>query len=360
MARRAQWPPKVTRHSSGQARVNHKGRDHYLGPYDSDEARQNYAHLIKQLAEQPRQVPTRPAGSLLVAEAVELWLADEGQRYRGVEADHYRRSLAVLVEVAGAVRTADFGVADLERVRKAMNAKGWSAAVINRRVVRVRTVWRWLERQGHAPRGSWDHLRSLPGVPRHDGRFRHSKPRQAASWLDLARVCRKAPRQVRAMLLLGWFTGARPGELCQVRPADIDRTDPECWVFRPRTHKNAWRGQCRVIPLGPVCRKVLAPFLADARDADHLFVPSDRCRVRKLLHYTTDTYGHAVRRAATRAGVEGFCVYSIRHAYRLRVSRAMGLEAARCGMGHTSVDMTAKYASGADTDLAKGVARRLG
>ena len=52
------------------------------------------------------------------------------------------------------------------------------------------------------------------------------------------------------------LTGMRPAELCGMRWQDID-TSATPWVYRPSEHKNEWRGQPRVILIGPRARSVL-------------------------------------------------------------------------------------------------------
>ncbi len=44
------------------------------------------------------------------------------------------------------------------------------------------------------------------------------------------------PEVVRDMVRLQRLTGCRPGEVCQLRPADIDRRE-DVWVCRPAEHK---------------------------------------------------------------------------------------------------------------------------
>jgi integrase len=359
MPRKAQWPPKVQNHkASGRARVRVGGVDYYLGRFGSPEAERAYAALVARLADGERPAAGKPhkQTALTVAACCRLWLDGEGARRRPKELDHYRRALAVLLRVAGRKRAADFGAGDLEDVRREM-ARRWCRNRCNRQVVRLRTVWRWLERHGYAPRGSYEHLRTLPGLAEHDPTVRQTAPVRPCSWRDLAAVCRRSGKTVRAMLLLGWYSGMRPGEVCSMRAAEIDRTGA-VWAYRPATHKGAWRGQDRVVMLGPVCQRVLAPFLAGRR-RDYLFCPSDRCRKRTRQRYTAETFSRAVARAAARAGVR-LHFYQLRHAYRVRVTRAGNLDQARAAMGHTSVGTTNGYARGVDAELARQVAERLG
>jgi len=54
------------------------------------------------------------------------------------------------------------------------------------------------------------------------------------------------------------FTGARPGEVCQIRPIDVDRSG-EVWTYRPESHKTEHHGRQRIIYVGPQAQEVLAP-----------------------------------------------------------------------------------------------------
>lgn len=360
MPRKTQWPPSIIHHKkSGQARVRHRGKDYYLGPWGSEKARKAYADLISRLAGQPDALPEKPASGLLVSEAIELWEAGDGPRLAWKERWHFRRALELVAKAAGRVKLAEFGVSHLRQARDLMIGLGWCAKVVNRHVTRVRTAWRWLEEQGHAPRGSWEHLRCLRGLGKQDHNVRHRPPRRAATWAELVALCRAAPVTIRAMLLLGWFTGARPGEICQMRPCDLDRADPGCWLYRPRTHKNAWRGHDRVILLDHVCQKIVAPFLHWRRRTpkEHLFIPSQRCRQRKRRYYAGSAYVQAVARAAARAGVR-VCAYQLRHSAKQRFTRLYGLDVARALLGQTSIETTNDYAAGADLELARRAVRK--
>lgn len=58
----------------------------------------------------------------------------------------------------------------------------------------------------------------------------------------------------------------RPGELCQMRPGDIDRVG-DVWTYRPKTHKNQSRGKQRLIAIGPRAQKILRPYLLRPADS---------------------------------------------------------------------------------------------
>jgi integrase len=43
------------------------------------------------------------------------------------------------------------------------------------------------------------------------------------------------------MIQLQLYTAARAGELCHLRPCDVDRSR-DIWVYKPQQHKTAHRG----------------------------------------------------------------------------------------------------------------------
>lgn len=370
MPRKKKWPPVPHAHrASGQERFHYGGRTYYLGPIGSVEAKTRYVELLTQLMQQqaqtqtpPQPKPSKAQTPLLlwrtVAEVVALWDAYAQDRYgaSGKEAAQFRYSLAPMVEAHAATPVDRFGVRQLDEVRELMIAKGWQREVIGRRMVRVRTMWRWAEVKGHVPPGSWAALSALPAVAANDRRVRRSRPRKAVDWATLAKVCRAIEnRQVRAIMLVLWYTGARPSEVRTLKVGDIDRSG-EVWTAAITDHKNAWRGQERTIAIGPKAQAVLRPYLEGKPGCAWVF-PSGRsdgkpCRGESL--------SRAVRRACERVVVAGCTPYSCRHSYRLRVTRALSLEHARAAMGHASIETTADYAKGTDAAAAAEAARRLG
>src|SRR5205823_3956852 len=77
---------------------------------------------------------------------------------------------------------------------------------------------------------------------------------------------------VRGLIQLQRVTGARSGELCILRPGDIDTSD-RVWIYRPRRHKNEHRGQDRLVYLGPKAQELLRPFLIGVEPTAYVFSP---------------------------------------------------------------------------------------
>lgn len=357
MARKKQWPPRPHPHrASGQERVRIGTRDYYLGPIGSEKARRNYAELIARLADRPADEPVLSRKrELTVAEVVERHRLDAQARYsrEGREASQFRWAAEPLLHLFAELPVARLGVQQLDSVRDEMIRRGWSRGVINRRIIRLRTLWRWAEQKGLAPPGSWNALRALAPLPRNDQRVKTLPARQPCTWADLARVCRLANPTIRAMLVFGWFTGARPGEIRSLTVGDID-TSGEVWLATLGKHKNAHRGQVRVVAVGPRCQGVLRRFLEGKKPDEPVF-PSGPGR-----HYSSESFSRAVARARQRAGVEGLHPYQSRHAYKQRVTRELGLDFARAGLGQANLSTTDKYAAGGDLTLAIEAAKRCG
>jgi integrase len=74
--------------------------------------------------------------------------------------------------------------------------------------------------------------------------------------------------------------------------------------------------------------------------------------------YTCMSLANAVRRAAVAAGLPGWHLYRVRHAFRSRAVRAVGVEATRLLMGHASAETTALYGA-RDAKAAADAARRI-
>ena len=121
----------------------------------------------------------------------------------------------------------------------------------------------------------------------------------------------------------------RSCEVRILRTADIDRSDPGCWFYRPAEHKNDWREN-----------------------------DQGRARYREAC-YTDWAYCQAVRRACRKAGVR-LTPYQGRHATKQRIIRAAELDAARAVLGQTSLGSTNGYAHQLDLTQAAEVMARLG
>ncbi len=356
MSRAASWPPRIHFHkASGQDRCRWRGRDYYLGLHGSGASRREYARLVVELADAaPKPRAGEKARPLAVADVLSQWFLHCARRHgeQGRETKAYDRASRILTGLYASLPAAEFDADRLESVREKMVELGWCRTFVNKNVGRIRTIWRWAEKKKLVPAGAWGHLRTLtPLAPRASG-VRESEPVRPCSWEDVQAVAGKATPPVRAMLLLSWHTGARPGEFRQMLAGEVDRSG-EAWVCRPARHKNAWRGQSRAIVLGPEARAILEPWL-EGKAEDAVIFPS-----RKGTAYLAHSLCVEISRASKRAGVK-VTQYQARHACKRRVKREHGLDAARSYLGQKSVMVTDRYDAGVDEEAAAEVAKKMG
>jgi integrase len=343
---------KYSRHKTGQAYTRVAGRCIYLGRWDSPESHAKFQNL-------------QSGGTLglsdktTIAELVTTFLARNTSEYskESREPAQIGNALASLVKTCGTIRAADFTAAHLDETRKAM-ALRCSRRVVNRNLGRIKLFFKRCELWGIVPPGVYARLAVVTGQ---STRARMTPDREPARWqdvLELVRFLGKPPRGwwkkraacLKAMVLLLWWSCARPGEIRVFRWQDVDTTGP-VWVYRPHKHKNLWRGQTREIFLGPKCQAVLKAF----RDAQGFVFRSERSRGA----YSEWGLANAIREACIGAGVR-FTLYQLRHAAKRRIENAAGEAAAKAMLGQASLEATRKYARSQDGELARKVARVAG
>jgi integrase len=367
-------------------------RDFLLGKYDTLESREKYHRLLgewnaasRRLTPFGQQPPsTQPGSDAEVVTVNEVMLAflrhADAERYAddSRELEQFKLSLRPLRRLYGSLPAAEFSPKKLKALQQAMasgswmnNAErertaakkrpvGWCRNVVNRRVGRIKTLLKWAASEELVPGSVYQDLRSVAGLPKNAKGVRHTKRRAPTSREDLDKVLaesRGPTPAAAAMLELQWLSGMRSCEVRLMKAGEIDCSDPACWLYRPARHKNDWReGDAgRVVPLGPECQRVLSPWLAGARSNAYLFRPA---RLRRRRHYTAFSYAQAVRRACQRARVK-IIPYGGRHAAKMRIERAAGVDAARAVLGQSSIQSTQHYGH-LDATRAAEVMREIG
>lgn len=264
-----------------------------------------------------------------------------------------------------------------------MVGDGLARKVINHRVGRIKRVFKWAASEQLVPPGVHAALASVAGLQKGRTDARETAPVGPVSDDDVETLPHLS-RHIAGMVRLQRLTGMRPGEVCELRRADIDTTGP-VWQYHPSRHKTAWRGKPRVVPIGPRAQSVLAEFLTAAPD-EFVFSPrrlmaerrvalrtkrktavqpSQVCRKKARPkrrpgdHYTSATYAQAVRKAAAKAGVPVWSPNQLRHTRGTEVRQRYGLDAAQVFLGHSQANVTEVYAE-ADGALASKVALETG
>lgn len=417
--------PKLQHHrATGQARVKIAGRDYYCGRAGSKESIARYHRLIAEYFNgngaapvfEGRSADHAPTASTGVVQAVtvspqgvhvstspqdadlRLCVCDIAARYL-LHADMYYRDvrgrrtssydgarMAIrALEPYFDVPAVEFGPLRLQSMRALLVDQGRPRVTCNRVVKAVRRLFKWAASQELIPVATSDALATVDPLRAHRTTAPELPPVRPVSDEVLEATIAHLPRVVADMARLHRLTGARPSELCSMRPADIDRSDQDVWAYHPVHHKTAWRGEQRVIHIGPKAQAILEPYLKRAADAfcfspreseaarhkeqranrKSPVQPSQQNRRKKNPKrpvgdcYNRDSYRRAIDRAATAAGVEHWFPNQLRHSAATEIRALFGIEAASTRLGHKSISVTEVYAE-KSAKLSRDVARQIG
>jgi integrase len=393
MARTPNKYPKFSFHkASGQAVAQVRQPDGtyrkvYLGAWGSPEAAEAYSRLCAEIdagrpvphdtAPPARVTPPAVVAPPTVAGVVRQhaeWAEIHYRRKDGMptgEANNYRDATKPLVALFGPKPAHTFTRDDLKAVRKHMIAAGLARTTVNSRVGKIVRVFKWAGDPPDGPALVPDSVYSSLAIlqPLQAGRTEAPETEEVkpVSEADFKATLPKVNLVVRDMLLILWHSGMRPGEVCRLKPGDVDRS-AGVWLYRPGQHKTLHRGGVRIVPIGPKAQAVLLPWLdaAVALGREYVFPPSmagqgKGCggRTGYQPHYNRHSLNTAIRRACDKAGVPRWSANQLRHAAGTRARERFGLEGAQRMLGHKRASTTEIYA---ESSLAKAIeeAREIG
>lgn len=394
MARRKQGTdPSYRLHkSSGQAIVSlPRGdgtyRDYLLGPFDSPESRDEYDRIIAEWKANGRRAEAYP--DTTVAEMCAAFMEHAKVYYRRPdgsqtgEAANFKATFAPLLALYAHHEARRFDTVALEAVRQRMIDAGLSRKVINQRVMRIKSVFKWAAPKKMVPAAVYQELRPLAALAEGRSAARDTEPVTPVLDEHVDAVFPHLLPPTRAIVELLRLTGARPGEIVQMRRADIDMSG-EVWLYRPVQHKNRWRKKPRVIAIGPKAQAIVREFfkpdftapLFSPRDAirhlwkeqrakrrSKVFPCEKRDQERRLKQlserYTVSQLDQAIRRACDKAGVPRWSANRLRHSHATLTRKRFGLESSAAVLGHANLSTTEIYAE-KDLGLAVQVAAAIG
>lgn len=418
MPRLVSLVPKYRKHrQSGQAIVTLNGRDHLLGPHNSKVSKAAYDRLIAEWLIRDRLPQVAADDGLTIAMLAErYWLYAEKRFTRNGKptSEYYvvKVALAPLVRLYADLQAAEFGPIQLKAVRSVIAKGGHARTYINKQVVYLVRMFKWAVTEGLLPAAVHAALDLVDGLRRGETEARETDKVRPVEERVVETTLPHLSPTVRAMIELQRATGARPGEICIMRPCDIDRSG-DVWEYTPTDHKTAHHDHDRVIYIGPKGQEVLTPFLLRAADS-YCFSPlesadwhrrerfynrvtppnqgdsigTNRKRNPKRTagdRFTVDSYRRAIHRACDRAfphpdmgGVKEselspaqlaelrewqashrWSPHQLRHAAATQVRKEFGIEAAKAVLGHSATNVTGIYAE-VDRSRAVEVARKIG
>ncbi len=425
MPRSANYVPKYCKHrGSGQAVVTIRGKDHYLGPYGTKGSRLEYDRLIMEWLAAGRPADDPESDDLNVKDIVlAFWkFAKKHYRKNGEPtgtAENYKPVLRLLRRYYGNTPAASFGPKAIKALRHKMMLEGNSRRYINDNVDRIRRAFRWAASEELIPAEVVVSLATVESLPKGRSEARETKPVPPVDDQIVDTTLPHLPLVVADMVRFQRLTGARPGEVCNLRPCDVDRSG-DVWLYSPESHKTEHHGKQRVVCIGPRAQDILRPYLLRESSA-YCFSPAESERKRNAARrearqspmtpsqaarklkpdrkrspkdrYTNNTYRRAIERACdlafppppALARQEGetakqwnerltdkqreqlklwrpanrWAPNQLRHTAGTEIRKRFGLEGAQVALGHSKANVTEIYA---ERDLSKAmeIARQVG
>jgi integrase len=406
--------------SSGQFRVYLSGREVYLGT-EPVEAQARYRRAVAEWMSRSCQAPAPSPEDIRVLELASRYTVYAREYYAACPKNVERLKiwLQPLLDLCGTLPAIAFTPQLLKAVRTTMvegrpadpatgkgGRHGWTRKYTNQAIQAIRSMYKWATSEGLLPVAVWQALTTVEGLRKGFSTAKESGTREAITQEELDAVRKYLPSPVMSALEVMYLCGARPSEILNLRPRDIDRNG-DVWRVVLNEHKTAHLGKDRVLHFGPKAQTVLKPFLLRADDA-YLFSPAESTKEtvdrRHEARVTPDKYGNnigtnrvkrpkvvpgdhyehaAFRRCLARAvsyvnrdrkeknverKAEGvteipllrqFCPYEARHSAAVRIREAASLDAVQAVLGHSKIDMSAHYAK-LNGDLAAAIMAKIG
>jgi integrase len=420
--------PKYRKHrASGQAIVSISGHDHYLGPHGTKASKMLYDRLIAEFLSadrRPMSVPETASGISVVEVLAAFWRHCKSYYVKNGkctnEVDAFKLIIRDIRRLYGDQAAEQFGPKALKAVRQQWIDRGQSRPTVNKNMRRLTRIFKWAVSEELIPPTVHQALSTVPGLKKGRCDVPEPAPIEPVDLKVVERTISDLPRIVASMVRLQLLTGMRPGEVCILRPCDIDRSG-DVWEYKPDSHKTEHHGRFRIIFIGPEAQAVLSPYLL--RDStSHCFSPSDNmkeylaakhgqrrvplsCGNRPGTNrqsapkkqpgnrYDPGSYRRVIHRACDRAfqppeslqkcddetikqwhsrltavqlkelkawqSAQRWSPNQLRHTAATTIRKKFGLEAAQVILGHAAADVTQVYAE-RDADKARDVARQIG
>lgn len=361
------------------------GQDFYLGPYDSPQSWEKYHRLLAEKFAKPTQ--QRDSGErmneLAIKDLILAYITHADSYYvknGKPTGEQYgiRAALRPVRKLYGGASVDAFGPLALKAVRQTLVEVDNCRGVINHHVSRIRRMFRWGVENELVRVETYQALMAVTGFAKNRSPARESQPVRSVSKEAVQAALQHLSPVLQAMVEFQRLTGCRPGEVCILRPCDLDRSRPT-WCYRPETYKTEHHDQERRIFVGPTAQALLVPWL-DRPQGVYCFSPRESARferqtshqtmtqqhkakrprvTRRGLHYTTNSYRRAITRACLKAGVAAWHPNQLRHTCATELRKRFGLEGVQTVLGHEKADITQTYAE-RDFELAERIMSQVG
>ena len=293
MPKLSQSVPRYRRHkATGQAVVRLQGRDIYLGKYGSAASKEAYSRFVAAWSDNGGR-PVALQHAITVVEVILAYMRFANGYYvkDGKPTNEVRMIQAaakIVRRLYGRTPAEKFGPLALKACREAMIRKDWCRCHINKQVDRIKRMFKWATENEMVPGTVYQALRCVAGLKRGRTEAREGRKIMPISDADIHATIAYLPEVVADMVQLQRLTGARPGEICDIRPCDIKRT-ADVWEYVPQSHKTEHHDRPRVIFIGPNAQRFMLPYLLRPTET-YCFSPREAdCKRRAAQHEVRKT-----------------------------------------------------------------------
>lgn len=381
--------PRLRKNPDGRAFVEIPGagrKRKYFGKYGTPEANEAYSEWIRLWIDgaMPKQ-EARPT-----AELVPIYLAYlkhmKGRVSRQTFDQAKVASRKFFEYVGTSIKVSDLTPALLRGFQTHLSKQTYreggvdiqfSRVYCNDLVKRFKRFIRWAMGEGSIDTDTALRLDAVEPLKRGKSEARETRKVTAVSWADVQRTLPFFTPTIATMVQVQFLCGMRPGEVCGMKRADIDRKGVmvegvRIWLYAPEEHKGAWRGQELEKAIPPLAQEMLTKWEQRGDCGDYFFSPrqatkdaygwngpwvvGEKAEWDKTLTKLAECYKTTIYDAAVKAGVERavgvvadlrpWTPNQLRHgmATLLRATPGIGIEGASAYAGHRNIDTTLIYA----------------
>lgn len=272
-----------------QAVVTIDGYDHYLGPHGTKASKVAYDRLIGEWLAGGRELLQEDTPQITVAELCAAYWKFAKKYYvkrdkcTGV-APAIKCALRYVLAWYKELPVDEFGPKKLKAIREQMIADNLSRKYINDHIDRIKRMTKWGVGEELVSPQVYQRLRAVSSLAKGKSQARETARIKPVADEIIESTLPHLPQVVADMVQVQRLLGARPGDICEMRPMDIEIRE-DVWLYRPAAYKTEHleKGhEERILFIGPRGQGILNPYLEREPD-QYCFQPrqSEQLRLRQ-------------------------------------------------------------------------------